>query len=292
MMDPGKQKPLVGVSLMLEPEFASASLPLFENEEIEIAEWSFDMLWTDRPCPDWMDAVLDTYAEAGRLLGHGVTYSMFTAGADGRADEWCRKLRSECECRKYRHITEHFGFMLGGDFHRGAPLPMPFLPEILELGRLRLAALSVSAGAPIGLENLAFAFCERDVREQGNFLRALLSPIDGFVLLDLHNIYCQSFNFGVPAEQLIAGYPLELVKELHLSGGSWSEAAGVTVRRDTHDNPVPSELFPLLKFALKECPKVEAVILEQLGNTLAGSDAQASFRSDFRKIADIVHEHS
>ena len=38
-------RPLVGVSLMLEDDFARAAYPLFDMGEIEILEWSFDVGW-------------------------------------------------------------------------------------------------------------------------------------------------------------------------------------------------------------------------------------------------------
>ena len=282
------RRPLVGLSLMLEADFAAAALPLFAEGQVDILEWSFDVLWNGAPGPDWLPSLLQEYASAGRLLGHGVSYSMFSANADARAREWCERLRQECRNASYQHISEHFGFMVAGDFHRGTPLPLPCTEEVLRIGHDRLQLLAEACGVPVGLENLAFAFCEADVREQGAFLDALLQPVDGFVLLDLHNIYCQSCNFGISAEELLRAYPLHRVRELHLSGGSWSEAEGATVRRDTHDGPVPDELFPLLEKALELCPNVRAVILEQLGSALNDERARERYRADFTRITEIV----
>jgi uncharacterized protein len=282
--------PSVGVALMMEPQFAHAAYPLFAAGEVEIVEWSFDTLWSGAIAPEWLDELLKEFSQASRLLGHGVTYSMFSAGGEERAELWCEHLRRECCLRDYHHITEHFGFMVAGDFHRGAPLPVPFTPEILSLGRDRLVKLADAAQRPIGLENHAFAFCAEDVRVQGDFLEQLLAPIDGFLLLDLHNIHCQACNFDISPEALIDAYPTSRVRELHLSGGSWSEAASATVRRDTHDGPVPEELYPLLDYALRVCPGIEAVIFEHLGNALPNKDSHARYLQDYRRIANHVHE--
>lgn len=291
MEDPVKPRgPKVGLALMTEPEFAQAAYPLFAGGEVEVAEWSFDVLWPNAPAPDWLAALLGEYAPAGCLLGHGVSYSIFTAGNEPRAEAWCARLIEECRSQSYRWVTEHFGFMSAGDFHRGAPLPVPFTAAFLELGRERLARMAEAAGVPVGLENLAFAFSLDDVRRQGEFLEALLAPVDGLLLLDLHNIHCQAHNFRQSPETLLAAYPLARVRELHVSGGSWSEANGETVRRDTHDGPVPEELFPLLTHALRVCPNVEAVIFEHLARGLPDEESNQRFRSDFRRIADLVHE--
>lgn len=282
--------PKVGLALMPEPEFARAAFPLFAAGEVEVAEWSFDVLWDGTPAPDWLAALLDEYEAAGRLLGHGVSYSIFTAGNEERAEAWCAHLAEECRGRRYRWVSEHFGFMSAGDFHRGAPLPVPFTAAFLALGRQRLERMAAAAGLPVGLENLAFAFGLDDVRRQGDFLDALLAPVDGFLLLDLHNIHCQARNFDLSTDDLLAAYPLERVRELHLSGGSWSEAAGETVRRDTHDGPVPEEVFPLLAHALHVCPHVEAVIFEHLARGLPDEESHDRFRADFRRMAGLVHE--
>ncbi len=61
---------------------------------------------------------------------------------------------------------------------------------------------------PVGLENIAFAFCLHDVRQHGDFLDQLLDLVHGFIILDLHNVYCQAMNFDVPADELLACYPL------------------------------------------------------------------------------------
>lgn len=283
--------PLAGLSLMLEPEFALAAFPLFAAGEVELVEWSFDAVWDGTlAIPDWLGDLLDEYDRASRLLGHGVTFSMFSVEDDKRQQAWLESLRQECQRRHYRHVTEHFGFMVAGDFHRGAPLPVPVTQETLRFGRDRIARLTDAAQQPVGLENLAFAFGPDDVSQQGEFLDHLLEPTDGFLLLDLHNIYCQSCNFQRSPAELIASYPTQRVRELHLSGGSWSEALGTQVRRDTHDGAVPEELFSMLSDTLKKCPNVEAVIFEHLGNELPTPESHARFQADFRRISQLVHE--
>jgi uncharacterized protein (UPF0276 family) len=282
--------PQAGLALMVEADFAQAAYPLFAAGEVEVLEWSFDVLWKGAVAPDWVSPLIDEFAKASRLLGHGVSYSMFTFGQDDRSSNWCARLQEECSTLSYRHITEHFGFMVAGDFHKGAPLPVPFTPELLELGKDRLKKLSDAARVPVGLENLAFAFGLEDVRRQGAFIDALITPIEGFVLLDLHNIHCQACNFDIAPEELLQAYPLSKVRELHLSGGSWSEAAGEKIRRDTHDGPVPEELFPLLRHALEVCPNVETVILEQLGNALPDELSHNQYRADFRRMTALVKE--
>jgi uncharacterized protein (UPF0276 family) len=143
----------------------------------------------------------------------------------------------------------------------------------------------------VGLENLAFAFGIEDVKRQGDFIDHLISDVNGFLLLDLHNIYCQLENFAISELELLNLYPLSKVREIHISGGSWSHSVSgkrAAVRRDSHDDSVPQEVFNLATLALKLCPSIKFVILERLGNTMMDPESQLQFREDFETMKEIL----
>src|SRR5262245_21833036 len=85
----------VGVSLMIEPDFLAASYPLFEEGAVEVLEWSFDVGWPPAQVPDWAAGLIEHFSSAGRLLGHGVSYSPLSAGDDERQDAWLEDFRRE-----------------------------------------------------------------------------------------------------------------------------------------------------------------------------------------------------
>lgn len=289
---PQQQRPWVGLSLMTDPNFLKAAHPLFETGAVEVLEWSFDLHWQGRSIPPWANQLLDFYSQRDRLLGHGVTYSLLSAEWSDRQSRWLSQLQEECSRRRYLHISEHFGWMSAGAFVQSAPLPLPQTPDTVKLGRDRLQRFAAAVNIPVGLENLAFAFGQQDVLQQGDFIEALLEPVQGFLLLDLHNLFCQMHNFQQSAAELLARYPLDRVRELHVSGGSWSPVScdNRLIRRDTHDAAVPQEVFDLLAIALKQCPHVKAVILERLGSTLHAEAEIDQFRKDFDRIKQIVVE--
>jgi uncharacterized protein len=274
---------------MPQEDFFQAVQPLLAADAVQVVEWSFDIGWGTIALPDWLPEILHHYSQCNRLLGHGVSYSLLSAGQDNQ--HWLDCLQAECQDYRYRHISEHFGWMAAGDFYQSAPLPLPLQPETLKLGQRRWQQLAEVVQVPVGLENLAFAFGLQDVLEQGTFLDQLLEPVDGFLLLDLHNLYCQMHNFQQSAEDLLARYPLKRVRELHLSGGSWSQNPEGNIRRDTHDQAVPEPVFELLAIALQQCPQVEAIILERLGQTLTTEGDKKRFREDFARIHQIVQAH-
>lgn len=277
--------------MMPEADFVASLLPLLQNDSIEVIEWSFDTFYQSKE-PEWLAQLLDFYAQNGRLIGHGVYYSLFDARWTERQKMWLKQLKLEVQKRKYNHITEHFGFMNTDNFHQGVPLPVSLHSKTLQIGKDRLNRLQDAVNIPIGIENLAFSFSINDVKEQGDFIGQLVEDIDGFVILDLHNIYCQSCNFKVNIREIIELYPLDKVKEVHLSGGSWQESvySKNKIRRDTHDDAIPEEIFEILPLVLLKCVNLEYIIIERLGSTIKSEKEKLSFFHDFYKAKKIIDD--
>lgn len=279
------------VACNLDPHILGACLPLLEEARIEALEWSFDALYKTSEIPTWFQDLLTAFSKENRLIGHGIFFSLFSGRWLPEQDDWLRLLQQTCSRYHFDHITEHFGFMTGADFHKGAPLNIPYTASTLAIGRDRLQRIYATCECPVGLENLAFAYAPDDVKRHGQFLDELLQPINGFIILDLHNLWCQLHNFTIPYEDIIELYPLHRVREIHISGGSWDEAAsepGRSIRRDTHDDAVPAEVFKLLEQTIARCPHLKYVVMEQLGNGLYTTASKQQFYSDYCTMAAMV----
>lgn len=281
------------VSCNLDHQLLQATLPLFSAEKIEAIEWSFDTLYKVREIPDWFVELLHAFGNEGRLIGHGVYFSLFSGKWTAEQQRWLDHLRKVSSNFRFDHITEHFGFMTGEDFHKGAPISVPYTEETLRIGIDRLQRIREACDCPVGLENLAFSYSLEEVQRHGEFLERLIEPVNGFIILDLHNVYCQLQNFELDFEALIRAYPLDRVREIHISGGSW-DVSGIqperTIRRDTHDDTVPEVVFELLKKTLSACPNLKFVVLEQLGIALHTPESQELFQQDFDRMQAIVNE--
>ena len=279
------------VACNLDNAILQACLPLFAAEKVQAIEWAFDSLFRYDALPDWFDELLRTYADAGRLIGHGVFFSLFSGRWTPEQQMWLAKLKSLADTYRFDHVTEHFGFMTGADFHKGAPLSLPLTASTLAIGQDRLRRIQDAGNCPVGVENLAFAYSLDEVKRQGDFLFRLIEPVDGFIILDLHNLYCQHHNFGIGADKLLALYPLDRVREMHLSGGSWSASPTEPdrqIRRDTHDDAVPDAVFDWLVGTIDRCPNLRYVVLEQLGTGLATEADRQQFSQDFLRMDEIV----
>lgn len=286
------QKVLSTVACNLDVDILGACLPLLEAERIEAIEWSFDTLYDHQQIPEWFHALLTAFSNEQRLIGHGVFFSLFSGKWLPEQQRWLHHLKRTCDTFRFDHITEHFGFMTGKDFHNGAPLNIPYNTATLRIGRDRLQRIYDACRCPVGLENLAFSYSLEEVKKHGRFLEELLEPVNGFIILDLHNLYCQIHNFDITFEEIIALYPLHRVREIHISGGSWDDSMvkpDKKVRRDTHDDSVPEEVFQLLQHTIPLCTNLQYVVMEQLGNGLQTEARKQVYRDDFLRMQKIVH---
>jgi uncharacterized protein len=288
-------KILPAIACNLETQILQAALPLFEAEKIHAIEWSFDTLFGFEEIPAWFEALLTEFSDANRLIGHGVFFSLFSGKWTKEQANWLIQLNKLSKKYQFDHITEHFGFLTGEDFHKGAPISMPFTKATLALGIDRLKRIQDACNCPVGLENLAFSYSLEEVKTHGDFLNQLVESVNGFIILDLHNFYCQMHNFDISYEELIKLYPLSKVREMHISGGSWETVnanPSKKIRRDTHDDAVPDIVFHILEKTISKCPNLKYVVLEQLGNGLTTLHSQQLFQNDFIKLEQILLNHN
>lgn len=284
-------KPLAAIACNLDSNILLSALPLLEAEKIEAIEWSFDTLSDIDAAPEWFCALLQAFSAEKRLIGHGVFFSLFSGKWRDEQSKWLENLRKSARRFNFDHITEHFGFMTGADFHKGAPLSIPYTDTTLSIGIDRLKRIQEACNCPVGLENLAFSYTLAEVEQHGIFLEKIVESVNGFIILDLHNFYCQLHNFEIDYKQLLSYYPLDRVREIHISGGSWESTdinPDKNIRRDTHDDSVPEAVFELLKAIMPLCPNLKFVVLEQLGVGLTTPESQAAFRQDFLRLKEII----
>ena len=282
---------LSSIACNLDADILSASLPLLEEERVDAIEWSFDTLFNFKEIPPWFLELLNAYSNEKRLIGHGVFFSLFSGKWTNDQSQWLKHLKQTSADFQFDHITEHFGFMTGKDFHSGAPLNIPYSATTLSLGKDRLKRIYEACRCPVGLENLAFSYSLDEVKRHGEFLDRLMEAVNGFIILDLHNLYCQIHNFSISFNDIISLYPLDKVREIHISGGSWENSVTDIerkIRRDTHDDATPEEVFQLLEKTIEKCPNLKYVVLEQLGTGLKTGESRKLYYNDFLKMEKIV----
>jgi uncharacterized protein (UPF0276 family) len=146
----------------------------------------------------------------------------------------------------------------------GVPLPMPATVESVELIAARSATIQKRYGVPFLLENPAHYFSDLptdpEIGNEYNFLTAFTQKSGSYLLLDLHNLYCNAVNHHFDPRDVINSLPMDRVIEIHVAGGSWRDGYWM----DAHDGRVPEPVWELLEYVLPIAPNVAGVVFELL----------------------------
>lgn len=201
------------------------------------------------------------------VVVHGVELSI--GSAHGLNNAYLNMLDSFQKEWPFLWHSEHLGFQtIAGDndstLEIGVPLPMPATVEAVELVAERSAAILERYAVPFLLENPAHYFSELptdpEIGNEYRFLSAFTQKSGCYLLLDLHNLYCNAVNHHFDARDVINTLPLDRVIEIHVAGGSWRDGFWM----DAHDGRVPEPVWELLEYVLPIAPNVAGVVFELL----------------------------
>jgi uncharacterized protein (UPF0276 family) len=157
--------------------------------------------------------------------------------------------------------SEHLAFVRAGGTEVGHLAAPPRNEATLEgLARNVEEATRVTGSRPL-LENVA-SLIEPPLSsyDEASWLHAVLDATKCDLLLDLHNVYANSTNFGFDAEVVVRSLPADRIGAVHLAGGRRVERGRIL---DDHLHGVPDEVFDLLAFVQSDDAMV---ILERDGN--------------------------
>ena len=201
------------------------------------------------------------------VVVHGVELSI--GSAHGLNNAYLRMLDSFQKEWPFVWHSEHLGFQTiagdnGSSLEIGVPLPMPATVEAVELVATRSANILNRYSVPFLLENPAHYFsdlpADAEIGNEYRFLNALTQKSGCYLLLDLHNLYCNAVNHHFEARDVIDTLPLERVIEIHVAGGSWRDGFWM----DAHDGRVPEPVWELLEYVLPIAPNCAGVVFELL----------------------------
>jgi uncharacterized protein (UPF0276 family) len=205
---------------------------------------------------------LRRYAEGRRIIGHGIGLSLPSAMPldQGLLAEVAASHRD----LNYEWYSEHLSMFLVPDAsipnaQAGMGLPVVLDEETLELVGGKVRQLAEALGRPILLENSTIfsAIPEPDMSEPAFFNRLHAATGCG-MLLDLHNLYANTLNLGISADDYLSEIDPEIVKEIHLAGGDWLKGHYT----DSHSRKTPSPVWEWAYAWAPRFPNLAAITFE------------------------------
>ena len=274
--------PKLGITLQPEKEYLALLDPLFRGELVEYFQVAPETTWYSHQGELLANGFYETFLQLGRetkkpFVAHGVGFSAGSMADEARKLKWLARLKEDQKEFQYLWYTDHFGASSMGGLAVTLPIPIWMSDDASEVVRERLALMR-EVTSDVGLENSVFYFLLGDGLNEPSFLqRTLREPY--WMLLDLHNVYTLSVNFGVSPAAYLARLDLSRVIEIHIAGGTESDANWLPskkiMRLDSHDHAIPEEVWGLLEEVLPRCKNLRGVTLERMEGTVTAADVPA-----------------
>ncbi len=197
-------------------------------------------------------------AEMFPIVLHGTKLSL--GSAEGIDDARAARLGAYARQTRAFAVTEHAAFVRASGVEIGHLSPLPFSREAVSVLRKNVErARRHIPDVPLLLENIAWPFRPPgDELDEGTFHAMVADATGCDLLLDLGNLLANAKNAGEDPFALLARYPVERARMIHLAGGV--TRGGFTY--DTHAHAVPDEVFALLDAALARVGEIP-IILER-----------------------------
>jgi uncharacterized protein len=140
-------------------------------------------------------------------------------------------------------VTDHLCWTSARGVSHHDLLPVPYVPEIVELAAERAAHVQRRLGRPFGIENLSsYVSFERSTLTEWELYAAVVREAGCWAMLDVNNIYVSSQNHGFDPDAYLAAIDFSRVLQVHVAGHT-REPSGVIV--DTHDHAVADAVWAL-----------------------------------------------
>jgi len=155
--------------------------------------------------------------------------------------------------------SDHLSFNQTSEFATGFFLPPRQTHSGIESAARAIRRLKSALTVPIAVETgVSYLRPRQDELPDGEFVARVVETADCGVLLDLHNVYCNSVNGRQPLDEFLNQLPLERVWEVHVAGGFDMEGFYL----DAHSGAIPPPLHSIIEEVVPRLPNLKAIVFE------------------------------
>jgi uncharacterized protein (UPF0276 family) len=191
--------------------------------------------------------VLEKVRENYRIGMHGVSLNI---GSPDPVDfKYLAKIKNLMNRIEPSFVSDHlcWGGVEGRNWHD--LLPVPMTEETKNHIVSKIQQVQDFLGRRLMLENIStYLRFKEDSIAEWDFVSAILEEADCLLLLDVNNVYVNSFNHGFDPKDYIRKIPAYRVVQYHLAGHTNLD----TFLFDTHDHPIVDPVWDLFRFTVEE----------------------------------------
>lgn len=202
-------------------------------------------------------ALRDLQRRGVTIIPHSLSLSV--GGAERVAPERIKHLNSLARYFDSPFVSDHIAFVRAGNIESGHLLPVRRSEANLAVVCENIESVKAGLDMPFVLENIACTFEWPDNEmDEVTFVKAIVERTDTRLLLDVSNLFANSYNLGFDAVDYLKRLPLERLEYVHMAGGMFKNG----LYHDSHCHSLKEQSLKLLA-ALKSISQVPRVMLER-----------------------------
>jgi uncharacterized protein (UPF0276 family) len=194
-------------------------------------------------------------------------YPLFTHGLSlsiGSPDEldfpFLQKIKDFLRETNAQLYSEHLSYSKCDNAHLYDLLPIPFTMDAVRHVSRRIRTVQDFLERKIAIEIVSYYTPVAPEMEEIAFINAILAEADCDLLLDVNNIYVNSFNHQYDARTFIDRLPMERVRYIHMAG---HEQVAEDLIIDTHGEAIIDPVYELFAYAMQKLNRDVPVLLER-----------------------------
>jgi uncharacterized protein (UPF0276 family) len=203
--------------------------------------------------------LLNLLKENFTVVPHGLSLSICSTEID-----WCfvHKIKNLIRKTNAHYYSDHLALtsVPGISFEVLTPM-IPTQEQLLTVIDNTIRVQDILE-VPLVLENITHLINFPEQIPLYEFWNELTDKTDCGILLDVTNLYTNSFNFNFDPYEEIMKWPLDAIRHIHLAGGMTYGGE----KMDGHNAPIEQETWKIFEFIYKKLPNIENVIIERDAN--------------------------
>ncbi|MDP3557163.1 MAG: DUF692 domain-containing protein [Bacteroidota bacterium] len=186
---------------------------------------------------------LDKAAEKYPITCHGLSLSI---GSPDELDfDFLNKIKKFIKQYNVQIYSEHLSYAKCDNAHLYDLLPIPFKKDAVKHIVARIKQVQEILEMPLAIENVSYYTPVAAEMDEATFISEIVNESGCNLLLDVNNVYVNSFNHKYNAKEFINKLPLNKVSYIHMAG---HEQISDTVIIDTHGQAVIEKVYELFEY--------------------------------------------
>lgn len=192
------------------------------------------------------------------LYTHGLSLSI---GAPDPLDmDFLKDMKTFLDESGAQIYSEHLSYSQCENAHLYDLLPIPFTEDAVKHVSARVKQVQDFLERPLALEIVSYYTPLAPEMTELEFVNAILKESGCELLLDVNNIYVNSFNHNYNAKEFIDGLDVSNVSYIHMAG---HEQVAPDLIIDTHGQAIIDPVYDLFEYAMGKIQKDVPVLLER-----------------------------